>query len=86
MSGSRQTVLVIGDCGKVVSARTPETLAEGALELAALTEVERRELGKRARESVVARFGISGMVSAYLDFLGLEPLSGQAGCDDLLKP
>lgn len=77
---------IVGDCGKVVPPHAPEALAEAILEIAALTEVERSELGKRARESVVARFGISGMVSAYLYFLGLEPLSDQVGRGNILNP
>jgi glycosyltransferase involved in cell wall biosynthesis len=50
--------ILLGDTGSVVAPRDPGALAEAALALAARPPEQRRQLGQRARERVLARFSL----------------------------
>jgi glycosyltransferase involved in cell wall biosynthesis len=64
---------IIGEHGVLVPPRDPESLAAALIGLAR-DPLLRREMGRRGRESVLARFGIDQMVDAFEGLLlGLGP-------------
>ena len=56
---------LVGDTGVVVPRGRPDAIATGIDQLLALDERERRALGARARDRIVARFSLEGMVRQY---------------------
>ena len=57
--------LIVGDNGIVVPPKNPEKLAEGILQMLALSTEARAEMGKRARASIQERFDIHRIVQQY---------------------
>jgi glycosyltransferase involved in cell wall biosynthesis len=56
---------LVGDTGIVVPRGRPDAVATGIERLLALGETERRALGARARDRIVARFSLEAMVRQY---------------------
>lgn len=56
---------LIGPTGTVVPASDPEALAQALAGVCALTSVQRRDLGARARERIEQRHGIAACRAAY---------------------
>ena len=58
--------LIVGDTGRVVPPGTPDALASAWESLLALTREERIELGKHARERVLAEYDLGAAVHKHL--------------------
>jgi glycosyltransferase involved in cell wall biosynthesis len=56
---------LIGDCGIIVPPAHVESLADAIKKILSLKAEERRSLGASARQSVLQRFSLEAMVSAY---------------------
>lgn len=56
---------MVADCGLTVAPGDDEALAAALLEMLALPQAERAELGQRARQRAVAHFDIRDMARAY---------------------
>jgi glycosyltransferase involved in cell wall biosynthesis len=61
--------IIIGDNGVVVRRSDPEALSEAWRKLLALTDDDRRALGRKARESIVDRFSVRQAAESTLDVL-----------------
>ncbi|MFQ6016723.1 MAG: glycosyltransferase [Kiloniellaceae bacterium] len=62
------TAIILAGTGRVVPPKNPAALAAAWAELAALGPEGRRDLGRRARESVVDRYSIGAVAASYQDF------------------
>jgi glycosyltransferase involved in cell wall biosynthesis len=58
---------MVGDTGRIVPPRQPESLAAALSELLAMNGAARRELGARARLRVATRYSISSVAHRYMD-------------------
>ena len=56
---------LVGDTGVVVPRSRPEAIAAGIVRVLQLDEAERRALGLRARERIVAWFSLDTMIDRY---------------------
>ncbi len=74
---------VVGDSGVIVPSRSGEALAEGLYRYVRLSTVERRVVGERARERVIAQFSLQAMVERYAQLYrslkGREDISTREG-------
>ena len=57
------TARLVGDCGALALARSPEALAEALLACLSMPDAERRRLGARARQRVLEHFNVGRMVA-----------------------
>ncbi|MBI4665138.1 MAG: glycosyltransferase [Nitrospinae bacterium] len=66
---------ILGDYGVVVPPRDPSAMAEGILKLLAMSEVDRRELGRRARQKIVSNYSLEQITRRYQSLY--EEIAGQ---------
>ena len=72
---------IVGSTGRVVPRRDPAALAAAMLELLALGDAARRELGDGARARIVEQFSVSAMVAKTMAVVGATlDLEESAAC------
>jgi glycosyltransferase involved in cell wall biosynthesis len=59
------SALIIGDCGRLVPPRDPNAVAQTWMDLIALGEAGRRQLGAAARARIEERYSLPRIVAAY---------------------
>ncbi|VAX23746.1 hypothetical protein MNBD_NITROSPINAE02-1789 [hydrothermal vent metagenome] len=59
------SAMIVGKTGRVTPPRNPEALAEGCETIISMSDEERRELGKRARERIKDNFTIRRAIDKY---------------------
>ena len=59
------SALVVGDAGRIVPPRDPGALANAIVELLAIPEEDRRDLGRAARRRIEERFSIEAIAAKY---------------------
>lgn len=58
---------IVGDAGRVVPARDPESLASAMLDLVALSDEARMQIGRQARERVIANYSVIRLRERYTE-------------------
>jgi len=56
---------IVGDAGIVVQRGAPADLAKAWAQLGALAHIDRAEMGRRARERIATRYGLTTVIKAY---------------------